>query len=450
MSQSSVETPASSSTGGPKDLLPDRLRSDDGKRKRSRASTSAILFNELVLARFRWFALHARFGELGGAPMRLAPEGLPADPPSEEDRDAAEAAYRKTLERFTDLEGEIVAAHWSVSVPSGVVMTTRTRRWPLNLFFEPKLSVHRATTWLTGPDSHVAELLHHCDTLGNKASEILRRTPKRVAMTWIFSTQSYLLGVVEERARCAPPAAAETNGRSAVEPAADGGGHAGGNGQGPAADGGSAQELAAAVATQQHEDDLVTRGRSEIVEIEKYYDRAAANAARFIYFWGMLVGILLAAAGALLVALVVDTLFGVIDTGSTSTRFFFACYAAGALGAVVSVLTRMRSDEFRLDYEVGRTPAFWLGTFRPFLGAVFGLVVYFALESSVVQLPPPADGKEFFFLTLFAFAAGFSERLTQVILGGAERTIEATLDQADEAVGKNVAARTATGTGRRT
>ena len=43
-------------------------------------------------------------------------------------------------------------------------------------------------------------------------------------------------------------------------------------------------------ADEQTDHDLVARGRTEIIEIEKYYDRAAANAARFLYFWGMLAG----------------------------------------------------------------------------------------------------------------------------------------------------------------
>jgi hypothetical protein len=96
----------------------------------------------------------------------------------------------------------------------------------------------------------------------------------------------------------------------------------------------------------------------------------------------------------------------------------------------------MRSDRFSLDYEVGRMPAFWLGAFRPFIGAVFGLVVYFALQSELLQLQRPIEDKAFYFFTLFAFVAGFSERLTHVILGGAERTVAGTLEEADKAVGE--------------
>ncbi len=111
---------------------------------------------------------------------------------------AAEADYREKLEQFIESEGDIVAAYWSTTVPSGIVMTMRPRR-ARDLLLGPTISLHRATTWLTASDPQVAELLHHCDSLGNKAAQILTHTPKRVAMTWIFSTESYLLGVVEGR-----------------------------------------------------------------------------------------------------------------------------------------------------------------------------------------------------------------------------------------------------------
>jgi hypothetical protein len=434
----SIEAPASTGSvlnGGGRDA------SSNGETRPSR-SASAILFNELVLAHFRWFALQGRYGEFGGLPAELAPAGWPPErAPTEEERKAAEDHYHEKLEQFTASEGEIVAAYWSATVPSGIVMTMQHRGRVLNLLFGPSISLHRATTWLTASDSRVAELLHHCDTLGNKAAHILTRTPKRVAMTWIFSTESYLLGIVEGRSWGLSPGASQANGRPERKAARVDAASASGSAQTPAAGTTKASgDPAKKPAAEPAEDDLVTRGRSEIIEIEKYYDRAASNAARFLYFWGMLAGALVAAAAGVLIASIVGSGFGVIDLGAASTRFFFACYAAGALGAIVSVLTRMRSDRFALDYEVGRMPAFGLGAFRPFIGAVFGLFIYFALQSELLQLQKPDEGKAFFFFTLFAFVAGFSERLTHVILGGAERTVAGTLEQADRAVGEISAA----------
>jgi hypothetical protein len=92
----------------------------------------------------------------------------------------------------------------------------------------------------------------------------------------------------------------------------------------------------------------------------------------------------------------------------------------------VSVMSRMNAgaDKFSLDYEVGRNSLRRLGSFRPFLGAVFGVALYFTLSSGILQTEiPPDRSKAFFYYGTLAFVAGFSERWTKVILGGAERTI---------------------------
>ena len=150
----------------------------------------------------------------------------------------------------------------------------------------------------------------------------------------------------------------------------------------------------------------------------------------------MLAGAVIAAAIGFLIALIVGGGFDVIDLGVPSTRFFPACYAAVVLGVIISVLTRMRSDNFPLHDEVGTYPCVSSSDPAEFNWWFFGPSIYFALQSELVQLQQPEQGKAFFFFTLFAFVAGFSERLTHVILGGAERTVAGTLEQADKAVGE--------------
>jgi hypothetical protein len=95
----------------------------------------------------------------------------------------------------------------------------------------------------------------------------------------------------------------------------------------------------------------------------------------------------------------------------------FACFAAGAAGAFVSVLSRMAMGSFRVDYEVGRPPVLNLGSFRPLIGATFGVVAYLALKSGLLTIKPPKEefAKEFY--VVWAFLAGFSERLFQDMLG---------------------------------
>jgi hypothetical protein len=113
---------------------------------------------------------------------------------------------------------------------------------------------------------------------------------------------------------------------------------------------------------------------------------------------------------------------------------FFICYVSGGLGAIISVLTRMSSGNFHLDYEVGRPTIRRLGSFRPFIGAVFGIAVYFLIRSGLFsRIHPPTDQlKAFFFFAIFAFLAGFNERWTKVLLGDAERTLAASFGKAGE------------------
>jgi ABC-type branched-subunit amino acid transport system permease subunit len=107
-------------------------------------------------------------------------------------------------------------------------------------------------------------------------------------------------------------------------------------------------------------------------------------------------------------------------------------------------MTRMRqADGFSLDYEVGRLQCIVLGGFRPLVGAVFGTVAYFALQSGFINIHPP-KGDELFYFALIAFLAGFSERFAQVILGGAELSVAKALPGAEPTKGNQAQAPTPT------
>src|SRR4029450_7075318 len=114
-----------------------------------------------------------------------------------------------------------------------------------------------------------------------------------------------------------------------------------------------------------------------------------------------------------------------------STQTFIICYAAGGLGAIVSVLMRMSSNRFGVDYEVGRATIRRLGSFRPFIGAVFGMALYFLFQSELLRTTLPDDqSTAFFFFGILAFLAGFNERWTNVLFGQAEKTIAASVGDA--------------------
>jgi hypothetical protein len=171
------------------------------------------------------------------------------------------------------------------------------------------------------------------------------------------------------------------------------------------------------------------RVKRELLHVEHYYDDAGNKTARLFYFFGMLSGVFLLTAIGALIGLFV-WLSGLLASDRAAQRTVFVCLAAGGVGAVVSVLTRMTNEKFRLDYEIGRTNAFILGSFRPFLGSIFGLALYALLGSKIFQLSPPtALPQAYYFYGALAFLAGFNERWAQVMFTRAERTIDVTVDE---------------------
>ena len=344
------------------------------RRKRGTNLSGALLFPELVWRHYAW----QQHTKLGPSPNGARPRRTRAAAADGELR-RSESAYHDALEDFQDHEGEIVDAYWCWNEASGVALTER--QYTRALFRPPpRIRLHRATDWVTTEIPDVAKLLHRYDALAIKASEVLTTTPKRIAMEWIFAEQSYLLGFVERTKRNPPK-----------------------------------REL----------EDLLSDQERELQLIRAYYARAADKASRIYYFLGMMIGVvlLLALGSAIATPLV---LWGGVDANAPTSRNFFASYVAGAIGAIVSVMTRMRHETgFSADYEVGKVPLYFLGGFRPFIGAIFGTAVYFALQSSFVQLNPAEPDKAFYFFALASFLAGFSERFTHVILGTAEKALGA-------------------------
>ncbi|MGH3105377.1 MAG: hypothetical protein ACRDN6_14900 [Gaiellaceae bacterium] len=289
-----------------------------------------------------------------------------------------EARYRRTLAEFERKHGELQEAYWSTTNASAVGVTVKQAPRLLRyLGKDPTLRFHSATDWVTKEAPAIAGVMQRCETLAIRSSEVLRGTGEHISMQWIHTVASHLLGFID---------------RNGGEPK---------------------EGQARAFADEQ---------LRELAKVEHYYDRAGNKAARLVYFWGMMIGVLVLAAIA---ATVAGALWAIdIQTSYTiDIQTFFACYVAGALGALVSVMSRMNTGKFALDYEVGRPSLRRLGSFRPVLGAVFGVALYFVLASGILMTEVPDDEQRFFYYGTLAFVAGFSERWTKVILGGAERTI---------------------------
>ena len=357
--------------------------------------SDSSLFPNLVWAHWEWqtrsrpytFPPHPRWirplWELktrlnGGPPQNGA--SAAADLPE------LEQAYLEAAAKFEKAEGKIIRAYWCATEASAVVVTEKKKR----LSWLPwrrvgSLGLHRVTDWVTADAPGVAELLHGGDMLAVRVNRVLTAVPKLVAMEWIFSEQSYLLGFVERS-----------------------GGHP----------------------SRRQTREALARHRDEVERLERYYHRAGTKAARIWYFGGMLAGLGAVAVFGTVIPFAIRQ-FATFDLTSDQARTFYACFVAGALGAMVSVMTRMRDEKtIQLDYEVGELLIMMLGAFRPILGSIFGVLTYLTIESGVLPLTPP-DGRKVFYYAVFAFAAGFSERFAHVITGSADLAASKALTGAD-------------------
>ena len=234
--------------------------------------------------------------------------------------------YQTALADFEGTAGPIVDAYWCSEEASAVALTEREPRQPVADGLigrlvrrppEPELRLYRVTDWMTANAPPLADLLHSCDILAIKAGRGARgnRAARRHALGARGRDPcARLRGAVARNAR-------RPQGAAGVRDVAE---------------------------------------RAELEQIEAYINSSGERVARISFVQGMLLGILPVIALGFLAAFVIS-LFNVLDIRDEGVRAFYGCYAAGAVGAIVSVLSRMGSkkDNFTIDHE---TPA--LGPLR--------------------------------------------------------------------------------------
>ncbi len=328
---------------------------------RAVSAAEAVAFPEVVWAHFLRQRELRRDGELHGS---------------------ADAEYRKQLVLFSEEHGALINAYWCTHEASAVALTEKPGKRVAGVFARrlPSIRFHAATDWATSDAPEIGHALHTCETLAIRVSEVLSGTSERIAMQWIMSVASYLLGVVDQA---------------------------------------KGKPTAAEVST------AVRRARGELAQIERYYDRAGEKTGRLVYFAGMMLGVAALAALAV-VGGGLYAIFGSLHLHSVGTQTFFTCYGMGAIGALVSVMSRMASGiggSFSIDYEVGRRSIRRVGSFRPVIGAIFAVVLYFALRGDLLQIQASSAHRTTYFYAALAFLAGFSERRAKIILGSAERVL---------------------------
>jgi hypothetical protein len=142
---------------------------------------------------------------------------------------------------------------------------------------------------------------------------------------------------------------------------------------------------------------------------------------RFTYFLGVLIGSAVALVLAACLGLVVAHNWSTV----VSTPAVVSATVFGVLGAVTSVFQRMSTGRLLLDFNASRTQMILLGALRPFVGAVLGLVVQFALIGGLFVSAPRTEtpAASFGFFALIGFIAGFSERFATDMIERAGQVI---------------------------
>jgi hypothetical protein len=288
--------------------------------------------------------------------------------------------YRETRAAFERRYGEIIGEYWSIVEPSGVALTHKKVPFPFGPIIDDNRHFHRSTDWVTRHNPALANVLFDCENLAIRITEVLRYTPESVGLKRIMAVASHVLGVIDRDNGLVDKAEAET---------------------------------------------IAAKENDEIGDIRDYYRRAGKRIGLTVYTQGMIMGLLLVAVLLGLTAAAL-ALWTSLTWDLYDTRIVVSI-VAGALGAFVSVLQRISSSDekkFTVHYDLGKRTLYMLGSYRPVLGAVFGVFTYFVLASGILQtktLPP--DKKALYFYGSLAFVAGFSERFTQVLAKSVESLV---------------------------
>ena len=355
-----------------------------------------VYFSEVARAHWRWDSVSERDGRDAGQ--------------LKHEFDDAVAAFEKTVDGRKDAVARVTDSYWCQKQASGVALVEVRSTKPqgplraaarrLGLWHPiPEYRLYRESDWVTVEYAKLASLLHECDVLAIKARWGLEGLHQAVVMPWLMAVEEHILGFIERDWR------ARLRANGAGEPAA---------GKQPDVEGAASER-----------DTFYNDVLLELNRIEDYYQQAGEKRARLHFVSSMLTfGVLLVIALGLLSA-GVFALFGLLDLHDSDIRRFYASMAAGAVGAMVSVLMRMsgvHGSDFKIDHELGSDGVRRLGAFRPLIGAVSGVVVALLVQTTLVASQSGSVTTAFF--VVVAFLAGFSERWTKVMLDGAMRTVD--------------------------
>jgi hypothetical protein len=333
---------------------------DAAQKQRGPVPVEAVPFIEVVDTRWRYKPKRKRAVETA-------------------DEAQAREKYREIRARFLEEHGAFCESYWGSRLRWGVMLTARRPNRLLSWlgWSRETYQIHRVSDDATKAVPSVGHALYAMDNLAWRVRAVLRGPSLSAAMHWLAALMANVLREVDDKV--------DKQGKL----------------------------------TRAQEKQLLATHEEEFRRIEDYYRHAAIRCAHIAYVRGMVMGALVSAAFALgavfFVKHAVPWLWGMTVPGE-DVAGFLGCFAAGGLGAVVSVLARMSSSSsaFTIEYEVPKSSLRCLGMFRPFIGGVFGVAFFFAIKSQLMDVAGSKPG--FFAVAFFAFLAGFSERWAKDIL----------------------------------
>jgi hypothetical protein len=323
----------------------------------------------------------------------------------EEDRQQRERLVDGLYQAFVREHGFVYKSYFCTEFLGAVALTRKRLR--RRSFRQPKEHAQLHITFnildaATDDEEslRLAELLYDCQHLALKANDVLRGADLSVCLDLIYWIVGEALARLNEKSL--EPRVAGPEGRSSQ------------SGQ-ELQVGGKPKDIPPILSGRLREG-LMREWLDKFRDAQAFYFLSAKRGAETRYFKGMMAGLLILAAIGLALAwllqpIVTESLLAVIA----------GTYFGGAVGAMISVMSRMTRGRLALNYEVGRTYLVWLGIFRPVIGTVSAMFVYFVLAGGLIGLGLPAEAEtHFYFLTAVAFVAGFSERFAQDMLGRVE------------------------------
>ncbi len=298
--------------------------------------------------------------------------------PAQTIRELYEAAsdkieFERKKAEFERRNGRVVDAYFATTAKAGVAVVELRKFSPWYSRYEIRMFSDDSADYL-----EFSQLLRDVRTIEGQSSPLLRKRSQHDLVLRLFNLISDLLNSLD----------------SAKRDMVDG-------------------PLSAAEANRKLNHEVAARARGELDQIKEFAREAARASSLSWYLLGLPLGLLV---GGVLIFLLREFPNVLVqdDQGDVGQQIAI-CLAAGAIGAVISVMTRItRAQKVEVDINQGRPLTMAAGGFRTIIGSIFGAVLYVLVLGDLLPLKVPGgQNQEVLFFAGLAFIAGFSERWAQ-------------------------------------